>query len=633
MPPGFTNRVLISVANNYGPVNIGPGTFNGHQFGIGNQIYDHRGNGRIAAGVQANIGTPAPAPAPAPTPARAPIQRDPAAVVDLTNESSVQAPTAAAPEAKTILRAKPKSSFWKKGAQYLNKKLNNQSGTNVWRLFESMSALGPTVQKHRYCEAHWPTEEAAYEDILEMSKYFIDVSEMLMFASKWDVLDRLSAPEDASDETRLQREKLEKEIASEKSSLVKALPKKKRTKQVWEQHGQWSNWVRNLTRERFREEFDVKHSADNVKTVIAERERKIMQELAEASAVPKKRKANTVPAEVEGPSKKSKAEAVSAVTSKVAPTSESARYVGSDVDAEGEIDDEFEAEPKPSFDYQLANELVESIMADASSAPHSEPSPYMPGEIENDEEQVTALISSSVPVAKGEIASVQMDEGFFSVSPGNFDILQLEQAFVEQVTAPGSYTIEVPQEEHTAAAEELTVADIDSLFEDFENTTEDLPATTSGVAAAHTTEEVMSNEVLCPTPSTTQVTEDHLTPLTADEIAATTARRAGLAADGVELTSYLAEDRAELATLEYKLQEFIDARLKNPYFRTRTEGFELRKRAEIWEKERDVQQWEAELYEVEWEMAVLPRLPVVVEEEGLKNGDRPKSVTGSCGAS
>lgn len=124
---------------------------------------------------------------PVPTPARC----IPADVVDLTDDSLLEAPIvapnlvnnivsdqSAVPErqvaeeveAAPAPRVKSSSAAWKKGSTHLNKQLNTQGGSDAWRLFESIKATSLKEQKHRYCQDHWPTEEAAYDDILQMSR-------------------------------------------------------------------------------------------------------------------------------------------------------------------------------------------------------------------------------------------------------------------------------------------------------------------------------------------------------------------------------------------------------------------------------------------------------------------------------
>lgn len=51
------------------------------------------------------------------------------------------------------------------------------------RLYESMKMMS-TPQRNRYCAKHWPSPTAAHENLLEMSKYFLDANEMVMYASK-----------------------------------------------------------------------------------------------------------------------------------------------------------------------------------------------------------------------------------------------------------------------------------------------------------------------------------------------------------------------------------------------------------------------------------------------------------------
>lgn len=300
-------RELTVTADNYGPIHPGPDNF------IGVQSEDNRPFD--STGVQANCGTPAfwPAPVPAPvtTPVSTPIAtsaiRWPADVVNPTEGHLVEAPIVAPAKPASTPQVKANSSFWKDGAAYLKKRLNNQSGSNAWRLFESMRALDSSRQKIRYCEAHWPTEEAAYKDIREKSKYFIDVSEMLMYATKWDRLDKLSALEDPSDETRMEREQLEKEIADQKSSLAKALPEKRMNRRDREEHAQWSNRLDNMNRKTFEDTYGMKKTDGNVRKVKADAQSRLEEQRAERIAGLKKRKATTLPCETQKSSKKLKA--------------------------------------------------------------------------------------------------------------------------------------------------------------------------------------------------------------------------------------------------------------------------------------------------------------------------------------
>ncbi|KAJ4983767.1 hypothetical protein SVAN01_10745 [Stagonosporopsis vannaccii] len=660
------------IAHNYGPVGVGFGSFYGHPPGMGNSAYRHRDASHVAADIQASVRTPVPAP----SQASASLQRSPAEIVDLTKDHSEQAPIMASPKAAPVPRAKPRSSFWKRGQQYLNNKLKNQSGSNVWRLLESMSALGPSDQKHRYCEAHWPTEEAAHKDIVEMSKYFIDVSEMLMYASKWDSLDKLSALEDSRDEVLLKRGQLEKEIADEKSSLVKALPKKRSNSQEWEKHAQWCNMVRNMSRNRFRDTFDIKHSAENVKSVIAREERKILKEMAKGNAASKKRKANKVPARVERPSKKLKAKSIRPDTPSEANAAyELAPNADSDVDAEGETEDEMELEPNLSFEDELAQEMEDLLMADRRPVEMRAPTlfqPYEPSEnsiprledIQQLQEQVNAPISPARLAAKKGNTAAHKDEGYYSVSPCSAGLLQQVtalkelnlsptlrekqavtrcEAVMEQVTAPAPCPDQAPQEADTVDADELPDTDIDCFFDfDYEAVNVAAVAVASakseemGVFTVNNESRVSVNLLAPGTPNTTSDDDPAKVPplrMTTDEIAALTARRNELTADCNDLNIFLAEDRDELAAMERGLDSLLHWRQVNSLFKQRTEDLIPNRRAKLSWLKCEVDLWEMELYEVEWEMAVLPKVPLIVGEIESKKGGKSKRVAGSCGGS
>ncbi|KAH6625151.1 hypothetical protein C7974DRAFT_455057 [Boeremia exigua] len=341
--------------------------------------------------VPARAAIPAPAPAPAPSsalapaqvhsPPRTPVSPPPQApassplpaptsedVVDLTQETSAEEPVVA-----PATKVKASSSFWKKGEANLKLRLNTQGGSNLLRLFDSMSNLGPSQGKYRYCEAHWPTEEAAYEDITEMSTYFIDAQEMLMYALKWDGFAGFCSLENPSDEDLVERERQAAEIAAEKRCLRMDLPEKVKQKKAREEHGQWINWVDNLPRRKFKEVFKLPRTPNNIAEVKRERAEEIEREIAERVALLARERARNAESLVKRSSKKRKAKSLVEEPSKKSKSADLSSS-GSDIDAEGETDDESQTLPEAS---SLPEESMDMPMCALNSPPSLPASPLL----------------------------------------------------------------------------------------------------------------------------------------------------------------------------------------------------------------------------------------------------------------
>ncbi|UPX17275.1 uncharacterized protein EKO05_0007641 [Ascochyta rabiei] len=103
-------------------------------------------------------------------------------VVDLTGDepAGVPAPapnsTTAAAQGKVASEVEPAPapaaptgpSAWTKGKKFLDKVL--PAGSDSSRLFESMKSRLSAAQRSRFCDAHWPTEQAAHDVIRQMSR-------------------------------------------------------------------------------------------------------------------------------------------------------------------------------------------------------------------------------------------------------------------------------------------------------------------------------------------------------------------------------------------------------------------------------------------------------------------------------
>lgn len=354
--------------------------------------------------------------------------------VDISNQSAAaEEQVAKKIEATPATRVRSDSAAWRKGRAYLDKQLNSQSSSDASRLFESMKALAFPVTRNRYCETHWPTEKAAYDDIVKMSRWFLDADEMVLYVQKWD---RVS--ENVSEEQRAGQEKLLSEIAEEKNALELALPGKRRIKLNRESDAQYSNWVGGMKGPEFEKRFGVKKSRVSIKRVTQEKD----ADTSDGGAHKKRRTGARSPFDAESPPKAKssgkpksvgKARRVSAAVLATEPVEE----MDSDGDAEGETDDKVviggpDGLFQQAFELELEADLAASFLEDELAATEA---------------------ANSTPTVEEEAVVAALPVSPFTETP------------TEKVTAPTLHTA-TPQEENTMAVGARPDEEIDYLFED-----------------------------------------------------------------------------------------------------------------------------------------------------------------------
>lgn len=481
-----------------------------------------------------------------------------------------------------------------------------------------MYALGPSEQKYRYCEAHWSTEKDAYEDVVKMSRYFIDVNEMLMYALKWDRLDKLPAFEEASDEVRKEREKLEKEIADEQSSLMKALPEKRNIRREEEEQAQFSGLVGNMKRSTFEANFDMKKNMKNVREAVSRRQQQLAEEKASYAAQLEKRKAKSMPAGCEKPSKKPKPQGNQFAAPAVTPTHITAQEVGSDIDAEGETDSESTA----SIEERFEQAMLEALGYDESPVETRAPTPHQLQEL-------------------SEIFSFNLEDIEYLHEHTVEDLPGVEP---DRMTPPAAD--ESPVETRAPTPDQLQEP-FDDLFFDSEDieysqehADEDPPAAVPEQAATPAADQAQSQETEdLVVPEAQEATresspaEELPTLMTEEEAAALTAKKNKLVAEHTRLTTLLAENRAEVAKMEDVIQSVIATGLRNKLFKKRMESSLKRDQPKLEALNREGEQYEERIVELDWEIALLPDVPVVVSEDKPAKKAEPKRVAVSCGSS
>lgn len=379
---------------------------------------------------------------------------------------------------------KPKLAIWTKCKQYLQKTLRFQERSNAVRLFESMKTDLRSEQRKKYCEAHWPTEEAARTDIIEMSRYFLDANEMIMHRLKWDRLDALIQNQPLTEEEALVCDKLLKEITEEKANLLAAFGEKKEDKIDREERGQKLNWASRMKTTERNKRFGPGTSKRQA--------RDMLEAQHESERAEKKRRKTTAPARR---SRKKPSSSVVAtppvlpapVVPAPVPTPEPSQEMGSGQDAEGETDDEAEVGVTHDDPEDLEADLLAAFLEDDEEpAPEAEIATSASTTPEEDAIP-SSPVPPPVPSSLHELVIVNPDQGYYSISPPlNKDsqpckapislatlasqkenTVGAATAFPEHVTF--SPTISAPQEENTAVPnDEITVEDIDGIFADDE---------------------------------------------------------------------------------------------------------------------------------------------------------------------
>lgn len=277
--------------------------------------------------------------APAPIPGPVAVQKVAADVIDLTEDNPVNTVNVTTTPAPV---PKPDPSYWKKHGEYLRKRLIDQSRTDSYRLLQSMKEFKSPEKKHRYCERHWQTEEAALNDIIEKSRWFLDAAELFLYDAKWSRLTDLFNLEDISEDQRKARDELEAQIADEKALLGRELEMKRASKVEQERFAQWSNWASNLSRDGFKKAFNMPKNDANVRLMCSKA--RWMDEKAKGQAGARKRTTDGPPAEGDAsPAKRRKTGGCRTSKEKTVTTSVSPipdEQPDTTRDAEGETDDE-----------------------------------------------------------------------------------------------------------------------------------------------------------------------------------------------------------------------------------------------------------------------------------------------------
>ena len=482
------NGLTTIVANNafYGFANLDPWS----NFGVYN----------------APIAAPAPAPAPAPK-----------EVIVIQDDDEIKEVAAPVARVASISKPKPSSHAWKLGKKVLDKYLNNQGGSDQSLLYESLKNL-PSDKRNRYCEANWHTEQNAKDDIFEMSKLFLDAQEMVLYAAQWDAL------------VREKGEKAQAEIDAAKSALRQALPDKRWEKREREQQGQFSDWLMRMKGPEFYRLYKRDKSPAAVQDVLREQREERARE-RQSLLTARKRKADRAQERVK-PAKKPKITASRQPPKKAsAPVVQPAREE-TDLDAEGETDDEYEREKLKSLQAEASSADNAAILiaarptqealspsAPPSPSPSRSPSPFndpshadleiINPDLDSSPEHVTAVTAAtpppaySPPVPLGKHTAAQhTDEGYSSptVKPPAPDksseqatapksltstttreenTVVEDETFADQVTVPLLIT-DTAQEENTVVIEKyLEDEEIDDLFEEDEMTEEENTPTTN----------------------------------------------------------------------------------------------------------------------------------------------------------
>ncbi|KAJ4341746.1 hypothetical protein N0V95_007138 [Ascochyta clinopodiicola] len=556
--------------------------------------------------VMAPTGVPAPAPAPAPVPVPVPASVEPVPggipagsvpvsnpVIDLTGEESAgvitPAPnsTAAAAEDKVASEVLPASihpapagpSAWTKGKRYLDKEL--ASGSDSSRLFESMKTLS-SAQRNRYCAAHWPTEQAAHDNIHQMSRLFLDADEMLMYARRWDGVAALPDLGEPSEEKRLERIRLLSEVEVDKRRLEQELPAKRAAKRAKEELGQWSNLVSNMKGPTFLAAFGRKKSEDSVKEVVREKKEELAKEQL-AVAAGKKRKSGLAAAKRSHKKIRTETAAQSEPISSAASipacvlAAEPARDLEVDLDAEGETDGEVDDLTQMIMDEFGEEEPVADDSATPALATQEEPEipPLSPSAFKADlrffekqdspqekvSEQVTAPISILSLASREENTVSKIEEKVKK----DLEALFENEATSEHVTAPSPTAIS-PREENTVVEEATSSEqDLDDLFGDNEEVSEQDTAPTSPLAAPQEDSMVAVGEddVDDPFEENEEVPEQEISP-TAESAPAELATPATadweLIEAGIHYAAMLSKAQAEITALEKSITNGVTHR-------------------------------------------------------------------------
>lgn len=165
-------------------------------------------------------------------------------------------------EVKTVPAPAPKpdSKFWRNGSAHLKLKLNNVGNSNQYFLFGSLQEIEPATKRHKYAAAHWPSDEAAYEDIMNMSSYFVDATEMLSYRMRWNSIEA----DLASGTLTLEQENaLRENLAKEKSRLQAEMPSKRQNKLDRGTKAAEAEVIMHMSRDRFLKKYGMKASQAN----------------------------------------------------------------------------------------------------------------------------------------------------------------------------------------------------------------------------------------------------------------------------------------------------------------------------------------------------------------------------------
>lgn len=186
-------------------------------------------------------------------------------LIDLTSDDETTTQSAVASQSPVsqpdkIIPApspKPDPKYWKSGTAHLLKELGNMGHSNAWFLFTSLQEIEPPSKRYRYAATHWPTEEAAFKDIMIMSVHFIDATEMLYYRMKWDAIESDLASGTLSSDIK---EGLRAHLDNEKRRLTADLFDKRQNKVDLITKEQDAMWIERMSRPEFMKRFNMKHA-------------------------------------------------------------------------------------------------------------------------------------------------------------------------------------------------------------------------------------------------------------------------------------------------------------------------------------------------------------------------------------
>lgn len=221
------------------------------------------------------------------TSASAPVVVTPV-VIDLTNDEAANegitvSQQATKREAKTASspRQKVDAKFWREGSSFLKHKLNNVGNSNQYFLFASLQQIEPPAKRHKYAATHWTSEEATFKDIMAMSLYFIDATEMLYYRVRWDAVES----ELTSGNLRLdEQKKLRDELATDQRRLQAELSNKRQDKLDRIEKEQYGLWIDKMKRDRFESKFGMKAIRANREKVKRDNETDLNSQRAQERA-------------------------------------------------------------------------------------------------------------------------------------------------------------------------------------------------------------------------------------------------------------------------------------------------------------------------------------------------------------